>query len=75
MDIFRYDLEGCSYLYDIDAHIDDGNARMFDGRMPYVIDATKYGNVARFINHRFQFCLKSLVLGQNYRNFLILVTL
>ncbi|XP_078441821.1 histone-lysine N-methyltransferase SUVR5 isoform X2 [Wolffia australiana] len=47
----RYDSEGCSYLYDIDAHIDDDGGWVFDGRMPYVIDATKYGNVARFINH------------------------
>ncbi|MCO5564344.1 hypothetical protein L7F22_018004 [Adiantum nelumboides] len=44
----RYDKEGCSYLYDIDAHIDIGRR----GRpKPFVIDATKYGNVARFINH------------------------
>eukprot|EP00250_Pteridium_aquilinum_P014879 c22256_g1_i1 orf=87-4457(-) len=44
----RYDKEGCSYLYDIDAHIHMGRR----GRpKPFVIDATKYGNVARFINH------------------------
>ncbi|KAG9440863.1 hypothetical protein H6P81_021028 [Aristolochia fimbriata] len=46
----RYDDEGCSYLYDIDAHIDDMGG-MNEGSVPYVIDATKYGNVARFINH------------------------
>ncbi|XP_057872607.1 histone-lysine N-methyltransferase SUVR5 isoform X1 [Cryptomeria japonica] len=45
----RYDNEGCSYLYDIDAHIDASD--LGDGVQPYVIDATKYGNVARFINH------------------------
>ena len=48
--LFRYDNEGCSYLYDIDAHIDTSD--LIDGVQPYVIDATKYGNVARFINHR-----------------------
>uniref|UniRef100_A0A1D1XSB7 Histone-lysine N-methyltransferase SUVR5 n=1 Tax=Anthurium amnicola TaxID=1678845 RepID=A0A1D1XSB7_9ARAE len=46
----RYDIEGCSYLYDIDAHI-DVNGRLTEGKVPYVIDATKYGNVSRFINH------------------------
>lgn len=45
----RYDKEGCSYLYDIDAHIDVGRRKR---SKPFVIDATKYGNVARFINHR-----------------------
>ncbi|KAH9306429.1 hypothetical protein KI387_010833, partial [Taxus chinensis] len=45
----RYDNEGCSYLYDIDAHIDMSDLGV--GVQPYVIDATKYGNVARFINH------------------------
>eukprot|EP01018_Ginkgo_biloba_P028126 Gb_09467 [translate_table: standard] len=45
----RYDNEGCSYLYDIDAHINTTD--LVEGVQPYVIDATKYGNVARFINH------------------------
>ncbi|KAF3786597.1 Histone-lysine N-methyltransferase [Nymphaea thermarum] len=45
----RYDSEGCSYLYDIDAHIEENGLN--EGAVPYVIDATKYGNVARFINH------------------------
>jgi len=46
----RYDQDGCSYLYDIDAHLDVTGSRA--GAKPFVIDATKYGNVARFINHR-----------------------
>ncbi|KAJ4963447.1 hypothetical protein NE237_023386 [Protea cynaroides] len=46
----RYDTEGCSYLYDIDTHINDLNG-LSEGAVPYVIDATKYGNVSRFINH------------------------
>ncbi|MQL74569.1 hypothetical protein Taro_006931 [Colocasia esculenta] len=46
----RYDNEGCSYLYDIDAHI-DADGCLIEGKVPYVIDATKHGNVSRFINH------------------------
>ncbi|RWR95661.1 SET domain-containing protein [Cinnamomum micranthum f. kanehirae] len=46
----RYENEGCSYLYDISAHIEDMNG-MNEGTVPYVIDATHYGNVSRFINH------------------------
>jgi hypothetical protein len=46
----RYDQVGCSYLYDIDAHLDVIGPR--SGSKPFVIDATRYGNVARFINHR-----------------------
>ncbi|KAG0602145.1 hypothetical protein M758_11G162800 [Ceratodon purpureus] len=45
----RYDQVGCSYLYDIDAHLDVIGSR--SGSRPFVIDATRYGNVARFINH------------------------
>lgn len=45
----RYDQVGCSYLYNIDAHLDVIGARSVS--KPYVIDATTYGNVARFINH------------------------
>ncbi len=37
-------------MYDIDAHLDITGARV--ASKPFVIDATKYGNVARFINHR-----------------------
>lgn len=48
---FRYGNEGCNYLYEIDAHIND-MSRLIEGQVRYVIDATKYGNVSRFINHR-----------------------
>ncbi|KAJ6916100.1 hypothetical protein NC652_018707 [Populus alba x Populus x berolinensis] len=46
----RYGKEGCSYLYKIDAHTND-MSRMVEGQSHYFIDATKYGNVSRFINH------------------------
>jgi hypothetical protein len=49
--IVRYGKEGCSYLYEIDAHVND-MSRLIEGQVRYVIDATKYGNVSRFINHR-----------------------
>ena len=48
--LFKYDNEGCSYLYDIDGHIDTSD--LIGGVQPYVIDATKYANVSRLINHR-----------------------
>ena len=51
MGCLRYDKDGCSYLYDIDAHLDVTGSRA--GVKPFVIDATKHGNVARFINHRY----------------------
>lgn len=50
MGTLRYDQDGCSYLYDIDAHLDATGSRA--GGKPFVIDATQCGNVARFINHR-----------------------
>lgn len=46
----RYRKEGCSYLYDINAHMND-MSRLIEGQVHYVIDATNYGNVSRFINH------------------------
>lgn len=50
--VCRYDQVGCSYLYDIDAHLDiSGTGRR---SKPFVIDATSQGNVARFINHRYK---------------------
>ncbi|XP_057418199.1 histone-lysine N-methyltransferase SUVR5-like [Lotus japonicus] len=45
----RYGKEHCSYFYDIDARFND-MGRMFEGESNYVIDATRYGNVSRFIN-------------------------
>lgn len=48
---FRYGNEGCNYLYEIDAHIND-MSRLIEGQVRHVIDATIYGNVSRFINHR-----------------------
>ncbi|KAF8377466.1 hypothetical protein HHK36_030844 [Tetracentron sinense] len=56
----RYDNDGCSYLYDIDTRIDEMSG-LTEGAVPYVIDATKHGNVSRFINHS---CLPSLVSHQ-----------
>lgn len=38
-------------MYNIDAHTDD-MSRLIEGQAQFVIDATKYGNVSRFINHR-----------------------
>lgn len=47
----RYGRDGCAYLLEIDAHIND-MSRLVEGQSPYVIDATNYGNVSRYINHR-----------------------
>ncbi|XP_022751346.1 histone-lysine N-methyltransferase SUVR5-like isoform X2 [Durio zibethinus] len=46
----RYDRDGCNYMYNVDSHIND-MSRLIEGQVRYVIDATKYGNVSRFINH------------------------
>ncbi|XWS45352.1 hypothetical protein CRYUN_Cryun15aG0129500 [Craigia yunnanensis] len=46
----RYDRDGCDYMYNVDSHIND-MSRLIEGQVRYVIDATKYGNVSRFINH------------------------
>ncbi|PON54097.1 putative retinoblastoma binding protein (RIZ) [Parasponia andersonii] len=56
----RYGKEGCSYLYEIDSHIND-MSRLIEGQARYIIDATKYGNVSRFINHS---CSPNLVTHQ-----------
>ncbi|XP_073061869.1 histone-lysine N-methyltransferase SUVR5-like isoform X1 [Primulina eburnea] len=45
-----YGKEGCRYFYEIDARIND-MSRLIEGQAPYVVDATNYGNVSRFINH------------------------
>lgn len=47
----RYTTEGCKYLYEIDARIND-MSRLMEGQDSYVIDSTNYGNVSRYINHR-----------------------
>uniref|UniRef100_A0A453PDG4 Uncharacterized protein n=1 Tax=Aegilops tauschii subsp. strangulata TaxID=200361 RepID=A0A453PDG4_AEGTS len=41
---------GCSYLLDIASHIDRERVKTL-GTTAYMIDATRYGNVSRFINH------------------------
>ncbi|OVA18624.1 SET domain [Macleaya cordata] len=56
----RYGNEGCSYLYHIHAH-NDGMSELIEGAVSYVIDARRYGNVSRFINHS---CSPNLVIYQ-----------
>ncbi|KAJ1419079.1 SET domain [Sesbania bispinosa] len=56
----RYGTGNCSYFYDINAHVND-MSRLIEGQAQYVIDATKYGNVSRFINHS---CSSNLVSHQ-----------
>ncbi|KAL1538912.1 [histone H3]-lysine(4) N-trimethyltransferase [Salvia divinorum] len=46
----RYCTVGCGYFYEIDARIND-MSRLMEGQVSYVIDATNYGNVSRYINH------------------------
>ncbi|XVE82696.1 hypothetical protein DITRI_Ditri16bG0026600 [Diplodiscus trichospermus] len=48
--LMRYDRDGCNYMYNVDSHVND-MSRLIEGQVRYVIDATKYGNVSRFINH------------------------
>ncbi|XP_028058530.1 histone-lysine N-methyltransferase SUVR5-like isoform X2 [Camellia sinensis] len=53
----RYGQEGWGYFYVIDSHIND-MSRLIEGQLPYIIDATSYGNVSRYINHS---CAPNLV--------------
>ncbi|GAB4848903.1 hypothetical protein Ancab_003715 [Ancistrocladus abbreviatus] len=46
----RYGKDFCNYLFNVRAHISD-MSRFVEGHIPWVIDATKYSNVSRFINH------------------------
>ncbi|ESQ46310.1 hypothetical protein EUTSA_v10000012mg [Eutrema salsugineum] len=56
----QYGKEGCSYIHDIDANIND-IGRLIEEEPDYVIDATNHGNVSRFINHS---CSANLVTHQ-----------
>lgn len=38
-------------MFEIDARLND-MVRLIEGEALYIIDATKYGNVSRYINHR-----------------------
>ncbi|KAI3785003.1 hypothetical protein L1987_44111 [Smallanthus sonchifolius] len=46
----RLGREDCSFIYEIDARVND-MIRLIEGEATYAIDATKYGNVSRYINH------------------------
>ncbi|KAL8231386.1 hypothetical protein R6Q57_001164 [Mikania cordata] len=46
----RLGREDCSFIYEIDASVND-MIRLIEGEATYAIDATKYGNVSRYINH------------------------
>jgi SET domain-containing protein len=43
---------GCNYLFDIASQIDRERLRTV-GAIEYLIDATRSGNVSRYINHRY----------------------
>ena len=47
----RYGREGCGFIFEVDAHVND-MSRLIEGESSYAIDATKHGNVSRYINHR-----------------------
>ncbi|XP_010429320.1 PREDICTED: histone-lysine N-methyltransferase SUVR5-like [Camelina sativa] len=46
----QYGKEGCSYIQEIDANMND-IGRLIEGESDYVIDATTHGNISRYINH------------------------
>ncbi|TYH29058.1 hypothetical protein ES288_A02G194200v1 [Gossypium darwinii] len=46
----RYGRDGCNYMFNIGSQIND-MSRLIEGQARYFIDASKYGNVSRFINH------------------------
>ncbi|KAL1212178.1 Histone-lysine N-methyltransferase SUVR5 [Cardamine amara subsp. amara] len=46
----RYGKEGCSYIHDIDANMND-IGRLIEGELDFAIDSTTYSNISRFINH------------------------
>ncbi|KAG9159334.1 hypothetical protein Leryth_017962 [Lithospermum erythrorhizon] len=46
----KYGEAHCHYFYEIDAQVND-ISRLIEGQGSYVIDATNYGNVSRYINH------------------------
>ncbi|KAI7744878.1 hypothetical protein M8C21_027213, partial [Ambrosia artemisiifolia] len=52
----RLGREACSFIYEIDARVND-MIRLMDGEATYAIDATKYGNVSRYLNHRYNIFL------------------
>ncbi|GKA97846.1 histone-lysine N-methyltransferase SUVR5 isoform X1 [Tanacetum coccineum] len=46
----RYGREGCGFIFEVDARVND-MSRLIEGEASYAIDATKHGNVSRYINH------------------------